>query len=260
VLAGHGEGVRVGALACLVALASLACRGGEVVLSDAGAPPAIGAQPEGAPSGASSSGGGAPPGVGPSPVSSSWSEDGGCAALQGNVAPLPLGAPCFSFREEASSFPGSVEQEVSVEANGPLCGESNVCLYNHFLGRVTCPYGQDKGGAGPGGTPGCQTADTCEPVRPNDPETGQTVPAQCSDRTAASAVYCSCRCANAQGGTSDGAYCQCPSGMTCTQVVATLGGPPATDDISGAYCLKTGTQWDGGSCEGHCDPSSAPCP
>src|SRR5580704_14519654 len=187
--AGHNEAMRVGALACLVGLASLACGGSEIASIEGGAPPASGAMPEGSvPAGGdSSSGGGVSPGVGPSPVPSSRSTDGGCAALQGNAAPLPIGAPCVSPSEMEPSFAGAVEQEISTVSNSPQCGEWNVCLYNHLQGRVTCPNGQDKNGVGPRGTPGCVTLGTCEPVRPNIPGMGQTVQAQCSNRTAASA-------------------------------------------------------------------------
>ncbi len=252
--------MRVEALALLVGLASLSCGRGEIASPDGGAPRASGAPPDGAPSaGGSSSGGGVSSGGGFSPVPSSRSPDGGCTALQMDEAPLPIGAPCFSPLEETPSFAGFVELEVSLTSNSPQCGEGNVCLYNHFRGRVTCPYGQDKNGAGPGGTPGCETAVTCEPVRPNSPDEGQTVPAQCSDRTAPSAVYCSCRCANIQGGTSDGTYCQCPTGMSCTQLVSSLGLSPGTDDTSGAYCIKTGSEFDGG-CEDACDPIFGGCP
>ena len=192
----------------------------------------------------------------------SSSSEGGCVALPAEPAPAPLGAPCVSYVHEGqASFGGSLESEVTIETGNPQCG-TNVCLYNHFRGRVTCPYGQDATGHGPGGSPGCLSAGSCEPLRSSDPaQSPLVVPPQCADRTAAAAVYCSCRCANASGGTSDGTYCACPSGMTCTQLIPSSGTPPAgKPDNSGAYCLKIGTEWGGGACSVSCDPRSAPCP
>src|SRR5258708_854327 len=155
------------------------------------------------------------------------------------ASPAALGALCIPNQEYAPSFAGFLSSEVSLESQDPGC-ETRLCLVNHFQGRLTCPYGQDSKGVGPAGTPGCLTPGRCVPVRPNDPITAQTVPAQCSDRTAASAVYCSCRCANANGAIDDaGSYCSCPSGMTCTQLVSSIGG--GHEPFSGACCINTRT-------------------
>ena len=264
--AGHHEGVRAEALACFLGLASFACGGGDIASAEGGAPPAGAAALEGGappaggtpPDGDVSPGGGLSADGGPSSAPSSPAADAGCVPLQTEASPLALGATCISYQEEEVSFAAFTEGEVSFESNSPQCGTNRVCLYNHFRGRVTCPYGQDGAAHGPGGTPGCLTAGTCEPVRPT---LGQPIPAQCAGRSAAEAVYCSCRCANIDGGTGDGTYCACPSGMTCTQVVSYAGPPsPGQADVSGAYCVKTGTQWDGGGCAVSCDPTSAPCP
>ncbi len=227
------------ALACVLGLASFACSNGDSVPAEGGAPLDGGALPEGA-----------SPESDASPAPSTQSADSGCVPLQTDAAPLPLGATCSSPQEGATTYPNAVEGEVGIVTGGPQCGANHVCLYNHFRGRVSCPYGQDATGRGPDGTAGCLTAGTCQPVRPTPV---QAVAPQCADRPAGIAAICSCRCADIDGGT-DGNYCACPSGMTCTQLVSL--GP----DISGAYCIKSGTEWDGGECAVSCDPTSAPCP
>jgi hypothetical protein len=235
----HNGWMRGLLLACLVGLGSWACGGGGVVPAGADAAPGDAAS-------TSSSGGG----------------EGGCVALPPAAPGGAVGAPCVSsVHEGQASFAGFDESDVTIETNNAQCG-TNVCLYNHFRGRVTCPYGQDATGHGPHGTPGCLSAGSCEPVESSNPSQSPLVVApQCADRTAAVAVYCSCRCANASGGTSDGTYCTCPSGTTCTQLIPSRGPPPAGKvDTSGAYCLKLGTEWGGGICSVSCDPTSAPCP
>jgi hypothetical protein len=172
-----------------------------------------------------------------------------------SVTPAPLGAPCVPEQDDYSTFGGFSESEVSIESESPAC-EGRVCLVNHFQGRVTCPYGQTAPGVGPDGTPGCLTPGTCAPV---NPVIGQTVSPQCSNRQAADAVYCSCRCANVNGGVDDaGTYCTCPSDMICTQLVPSIGG--ADEGLTGAYCVKAGTVYDAGAYCSKCDPTTAPCP
>jgi hypothetical protein len=144
-----------------------------------------------------------------------------------------LGASCVPAAEQSSQFGGFSPQEVSIESNAPGCG-GGACIVNHFQGRATCPGGQSAEAVD--GAAACLTAGTCDAV---------TVPVQpqCTDRPATQTVYCSCRCANVDGRTDDGAtYCTCPSTMTCVQLVESIGadaGPPA-----GAYCLKMGTEYD----------------
>jgi hypothetical protein len=146
--------------------------------------------------------------------------DSGCAAAA-TAQVSSVGGPCTPDEEQQSVYGAAVEDEVSLGTANPQCGENDVCLANHFRGRVTW-----------------------------------------ADRTAADAVYCSCRCANVDGGTGDGTYCQCPGGMTCTQLVPYF--PPSgpstgAPDMSGAYCIKAGTAYDGGACVA-CDPTQSPCP
>jgi hypothetical protein len=191
--------------------------------------------------------------------SATGSSDAGAAGASCDaglsVTAAPLGAPCVSEEEGYSSFGGFSPMGISVDSNTFACA-SRICLINHFQGRVTCPYGQTAPGVGPDGGPGCVTPGTCAPV---NPVSGPTVPPQCSNRQAADAVYCSCRCANTNGGTDDaGTYCTCPSDMTCTQLVPSIGG--ANQGLTGAYCIKAGTVYDAGADCSKCDPTTAPCP
>jgi hypothetical protein len=90
------------------------------------------------------------------------SADSGCTPTETDAAPSPLGAPCISPQEEDTSYPGAVAGEISVVTADPQCGANHVCLYNHFRGLASCPYGQDDAGRGPEGT-----ADAGPPERAN---------------------------------------------------------------------------------------------
>jgi hypothetical protein len=178
----------------------------------------------------------------------------------GETAPIPVGAPCIPSPELSSSFLGFSEQEVILDRGNAACG-AGVCLANHFRGRVSCPYGQNEnataaemlppghlrcGAGAPSPTGPCCAPGTDVPVLASaDASTstsGSEVLAQCSDRTASRVVTCSCRCANAQGKTDDGAeYCACPSGTTCGQVVPEF---VAGDPLAGGYCVPDNTAYD----------------
>jgi hypothetical protein len=85
------------------------------------------------------------------------------------------------------------------------------------------------------------------------------VPPNCENRSAANSVYCSCRCANVEGKTDDGAnYCSCPDGFSCKQLISSTG--PSYEGITGAYCVKNGTDYNYNSfvCT-QCDPRSGDC-
>jgi hypothetical protein len=194
-----------------------------------------------------------------------------------------VGDPCTPEQEYLTSFTGFSVQEVNVESKSFQC-QTRLCLVNHFQGRVSCPYGQSASGApltgtqscndtsGGAGPAGCCTPGVDQPVDGKDPSSGMyidskqqaTVLPQCTDRTADKAVYCSCRCANVNGQTNDGAnYCSCPSGFTCTQLVSSVS-DTLDQGLTGAYCVKNGTQFDpstfpvGGSCPA-CDPTAGNC-
>jgi len=164
---------------------------------------------------------------------------------------IAVGAACPPAEERSPKFAGFNEQEVSVETKSAACS-SGICLVNHFRGRTTCPYGQDSSGKAPSGASPCAVPGGATAVTPQ-------VPPQCTDRRAADTVHCSCRCANADGKTDDGAtYCTCPQGLTCTQLVMPFG---PSDPLAGAYCTHDKAAFDRGvACQATCDPQSAPCP
>ncbi len=180
-----------------------------------------------------------------------------------------VGDPCIPEQEYDPSFSGFDPKEVNVESKSFQC-QTRLCLVNHFRGRVSCPYGQDTGGtatASGASFPGkdikgndydaCHVPGSTDLItgNPNDPKTGAKVESQCVDRQAANTVYCSCRCANVDGKTDDGAnYCACPDGYQCTQLVSSIG--PADQGLTGAYCIKVNTQYDSAAaCTTSCDPT-----
>jgi len=176
-----------------------------------------------------------------------------------------VGDPCTPEAEYSTSFTGFSYQEVSTESADYQCF-SRLCLVNHFQGLVSCPYGQDamQNTDWPNGSAtapkGCTTPFIDQPVDGKvsgvyvDSTTGSTVQAQCLDRRATDTVYCSCRCANINGSTDDGAvYCSCPDGFSCTQLYSSIGGS-ANQGLTGAYCIRAGTEYNantvcgGGEC------------
>jgi hypothetical protein len=160
-----------------------------------------------------------------------------------------VGTPCAPVLEESATFGGSAPQDVEVETVAAMTSGAAVCLAFHFQGRVTCPYGQSADGGSPDGK-GCETPD-------GQPVTSAVQP-QCVNRTAAVAVTWSCRCANVDGQTDDGPYCNCPMGTTCAQAVLALGSMPSV--LSGAYCVPTGSVASADTCSAECDPVKHPCP
>jgi len=192
----------------------------------------------------------------------------GVVALSGTGCQTTgVGDPCTPEAEYDTSFLGFSYNEVSTESADFQCF-SRLCLVNHFQGRVSCPYGQDKSGnPPPGGDQGCVTPFIGSPVTGRNPAgnyvnpTAQaTVVPQCLDRTANDAVYCSCRCANINGLTDDGAvYCKCPGGFACTQLYSSIGGG-ANQGLTGAYCIKSGTEFNPDSvCNSQCSATLGNC-
>jgi hypothetical protein len=175
---------------------------------------------------------------------------GGSSPGAGDAGPV-IGTACVPSRENNSVFRSYSLGVIQIDPPVSVSGEP-VCLVYHFLGFGTCPYGQDANGIAPAAATPC--------VRPNgQPITGE-VPAQCTDRRPASTIFWSCRCANAQGSTADGAsYCTCPSGTTCSPTYQSLG--DGEDDESGSYCLSAGASFDAATaCASSCDPTAHPCP
>jgi hypothetical protein len=182
-----------------------------------------------------------------------------------------VGDPCTPEQEFDQSFLGFDEKEVNVESKSFQC-RTRLCLVNHFRGRVSCPYGQSSDGVPPTGTPapndsGCTIPGSTSKVTGaddqgnfSDPRKKATVPAQCSDRKASQAVYCSCRCANTEGRDDDGAnYCKCPDGFVCAQLVTSIG--QGNEGLTGGYCIKERTEYDAtlGCQQGDCDPAARKC-
>ena len=172
-----------------------------------------------------------------------------------------IGDPCVPAQETMATFNGFDEKNVNLETSSTSC-KTNLCLVNHFRGRVSCPYGQTAGGKGPSGAPACTIPGTTTPVtgNPSDALHAALVAPQCVDRAADKTVYCSCRCANDQGLTNDGAtYCACGDGFECASLVTSIG--PSTNDIAGSYCIKNGTAYDTKTAcsQGDCDPVTSKC-
>jgi hypothetical protein len=177
-----------------------------------------------------------------------------------------VGDPCIPEQEYDTTFNGFDQGEVSVESKSFQC-ETRLCLVNHFRGRVTCAYGQTASGAAPADAtepcevPGTYGTTSPEPIVGAGGSDGALVDPQCVDRTANNAVYCSCRCANINGQTNDGAnYCSCPDSYTCTQLVVPTGSN-VNQGLTGAYCIRNGTAYDPAtSCsKGDCDAKTTPC-
>jgi hypothetical protein len=189
-----------------------------------------------------------------------------------------VGDPCVPAKEYDTTFLGFDPGEVNVESKSFQC-QTRLCLANHFRGRVSCPYGQGSKGEAPGngttykdknGTTiaACSTpaGNADKPVAVTGPAgavaAGQdAVPAQCLDRQAKDAVYCSCRCENVNGKTDDGAvYCKCPDGFKCQQLVTQVSN--SDTGLTGGYCIRNNTDYDPTqSCQTSpsnlCDPKNA---
>jgi hypothetical protein len=170
-----------------------------------------------------------------------------------------VGDPCTPEDEYQQEFSGYSREEVNTESRSFQC-ETRLCLVNHFQGRASCPYGQSPDEIA--------TLAPDDPARCKIPGTSGTdqfdsvtvpVDPQRTGRRAEDTVYCSCRCANAEGSTDDGArYCECPSGYDCEKLVDDLGLGKA--QLAGSYCIKQGTKYNptriGTPCEraiGNCD-------
>jgi hypothetical protein len=178
-----------------------------------------------------------------------------------------VGDPCTPEQEYDPSYLGAQVTEVKAESKSYQC-QSFMCLVNHFRGRVTCPYGQksvDNMG-NPGAVPHpCETP-IGQPVSGKDANGNfvdsvnqDKVLPNCQERSAANSVYCSCRCANVDGKTDDGAnYCTCPDGFKCTQLISSIG--VGFEGLTGAYCVKSGTEYNENTfvCS-DCDPATASC-
>jgi len=179
-----------------------------------------------------------------------------------------VGDPCTPEAEYSTSFLGFDFKEVSTESADYQCF-SRLCLVNHFQGRVSCPYGQDSNQNHDWGSPKATAPKRCTTPYINSPVDGKLpngqyanpniqsqVQPQCLDRRADQAVYCSCRCANLEGKTDDGAvYCKCPDGFSCTQLYSSIG--QGNQGLTGAYCIKSGSDYNANAvCAATCTATS----
>ncbi|MRG93268.1 hypothetical protein [Polyangium spumosum] len=163
-----------------------------------------------------------------------------------------VGDPCIPEDEYKTDFAGFKVTEENIESRSFQC-QTRICLVNHFQGRVSCPYGQTKPTTGGTATGGCQTS-TSGPDDANKaccvPGTDTVVEAevcgQCaedSQRDAAQAVYCSCRCGVAEGADPDPNFnfCECPTGYTCEEIRPDVG--LGDKQLTGKYCIKQDTKF-----------------
>ncbi|MFO0675668.1 MAG: hypothetical protein U0169_03985 [Polyangiaceae bacterium] len=184
----------------------------------------------------------------------------GVATLSGTGCKATgVGDPCTPEQEFDPAFNGFDEKEVNAESKSFQC-QTRLCLVNHFRGRVSCKFGQKSDGTPRDPEQPCVVPGTSDPITgdPNNTSKKAEVPAQCASRTSDRAVYCSCRCANADGRTDDGAnYCTCPDGFQCEQLVTPIG--PLDTGLTGAYCIKATTKYNAAEACVSCDPTSGNC-
>lgn len=201
----------------------------------------------------------------------------GISFIGSNCGGSGVGDPCVPEDEYLTGFSGFSQDEVNVESRSFQC-LTRVCLVNHFDGRVSCPYGQIEDPAAPNeglatcmGTESHRNSSECQPGGPLHMQSCQVptrdgsrwedrivvpVESQARERQAVDAVYCSCRCAGADGDTKG--FCECPSGFACEELVEDLG--LGAEQLAGSYCVKNDTQYDPGAPEEvRCNPSLANC-
>jgi hypothetical protein len=148
---------------------------------------------------------------------------------QGAGRRAALGESCLPPDELLGDFMGYSVSDVSVVKGTTECA-SNVCLVNHFQGRVSCPYGQtDQETLN---DPQCFVPGTNLAVT-------VAVDAQLTQRRAEDAVICSCRC----DGPGPGEFCECPGGMECAPLIDEIG-LPGSESLAGSYCVPAGTVYD----------------
>ncbi len=144
----------------------------------------------------------APPGAGNGPA----------AAPEAGVGSV-CGAP--SAAADGAATESVAVGEVSLTEN-PGCGAGNLCLTRARSPGIECST------AAPGPDGACPD----ERVVPIPPSLAPALPEL--DRV------CTCRC----GGYDEGAeYCACPVGMTCRELIRSLGTNGAALAYAGSYCL-----------------------
>jgi len=157
------------------------------------------------------------------------------AGLTAGCTPGGVGDPCTPEDEYNPDFSGFSVEEVNVESRSFQC-LTRICLVNHFQGRVSCPYGNDKSSTV------ANQQETPKPcIIPGDAESKIKAPVdpQIVSRQADKAVYCSCRC---DGPDANARYCECPSGFSCTKLVEKFGFEKG-GQLAGSYCIKEATDY-----------------
>jgi hypothetical protein len=154
-------------------------------------------------------------------------EDGELAFIACNDSsllptPSPLGSVCVADLEKEPDFHGFRLDEVTVSEQ-PSC-ESGLCLVAHFLGRVSCPYGQRPDDLSQCFLPG------------SDANVSVEVAAQLLARPPSLASTCSCRCA----GPGPGPFCECAADQECVDLIPDLG-LPNSERLVGSYCALRGS-------------------
>jgi hypothetical protein len=103
--------------------------------------------------------------------------------------------------------------------------------------------------------PKCSIPGTLPSKDPNDANNVKVkVPAQLVDRQTEKAVYCSCRC---DGPDKNAKYCECPEGFECAPIVEKL--TQGSGQLTGSYCIRTGTRYDNQPLSEDCSTSPAKC-
>ncbi len=138
-----------------------------------------------------------------------------------------VGQPCTPTDESNALFGGFGLSELNIESSTPQC-LTELCIINHFQGRVSCPLGQAQSEGS------CKLPGSGEPVQAE-------VCGQCANRNAELAVYCSCKCDPAEGQPPGSSYCDCPAAFECIELAPYLG---FDTDITGKYCIKQGSAYD----------------
>lgn len=186
---------------------------------------------------------------------------GAFASVAFGCSPIAVGDPCTPESEFGPTSGAANPDDLTIDVNSVQC-ETRVCLSHYFKGRVTCPYGNNNANnqtgkcAQVGEQRGYYTLDgaaggtKCCPV-PGDVDQKpipNPVPAQCSGRPVADAVYCTCRCDipdpnSIPGITADERnqldktkvqLCDCPSGFVCK---------PLCDQTHGACSIVPKGKW-----------------
>lgn len=170
-----------------------------------------------------------------------------------------VGDPCTPEDEYQKAFAGYKASEVNIESRSFQC-ETRLCLVNHFQGRTSCPYGQDKATVDALPTDATRAEYVAAHNMCTIPGTSDepiTVPVDrgCENRKKSDAVYCSCRCA---GPDPNAKYCDCPSGYECKELLKDIG--LGSKELSGSYCVKAGTAYDTSFvCSPACDRAAGGC-